>query len=870
MPTNQPFTNEEKAHLKVRLNKLNDESIFIFSSRCALSVFPFIFAENSLNHKNKSGLGFWKKPKQGIYLLSVWRALLVSYTNNKSLDINHKAIANNASLTASSSLDSSRGDFISETSNYAAYSAAYSVLSLLSPKLDYPLDTAIAALNSANHYHPNYVEEIKNRILNDLENLEQNIHIKETPLWLETKDSKYVELVKRYITPKKLKDLSNKIRAVDIKAAEITEKIQYIYLGIFNAKPDKKAIENALDQLKEYFSNKSIEEKENNNILYGKEDKAFYGENDGLFYKKENETNSENELKKTEYDIETIAGNRHSSHQYAVEDKLNRQHLVNTLAALLQNKNNHHHQTIGLLGHWGVGKTSVVELLKNTLQMKQQTDEPDFLFAEFNAWEYEHTDNLQAGIAQEMIKALSSPEPKPVCWEKACWPFRKLWLTLKFAWSLLRWKILTPLFPLVFALAPIWFLYFFNEPFRQINESIIYIFSTTWFIGFLYPTWKEVKKVLAGPLAKEFLTYLKLPDYGEYLGTIPVMREHIKKLTKVRLANEKRLLYVVDDLDRCGHKGIVKVLEAVRMVLDLDNVIVVIAVDQRIALAALALNYKELATQHHIEDPRLIARDYLAKIIHLPIVLTEPDEVSVSGYLEHLWEQTSSPESNTPNERDDNPNKDTADNNDETSLIEGVEQEEKTTQRANAPFPNTVLLSTDATETDSQIEEATEHKQPVEQLTKLQKQAFKFWIRHFELSNPRQIKRLNNSFNLLRNFYSEDEISDKITTEEGGTEHAFPMMVTLFAFEYLNNLDGMQERHSLKKLIKKEKADSKDANNEYPTGHKITPLVIELANLSLENTTMIQGIEPFVLPGIDMIDKNFAEKAESFEAGRCR
>ncbi|RDL45983.1 hypothetical protein DN730_02775 [Marinomonas piezotolerans] len=798
----------------------------------------------------------------------------------------------------------------------AAAFAANTFLNITSSAtFDYTYTNAVNAADAAleaNIPFPN----IKVEFESDLILLEKSeiYPFRNTPLWHKPNID-----YKNWMT-KHLKEALYRlsIRQSHSKTQTLINDIWPIYKGIFDGKPDQKAIDNTLNQLEEYFSNKNIDETENNKLHYGKDDEPFYGEDNELIYKNGNEPHSEADPapkpKETEHDIETIAGNRHSSHQYAVEDKLNRQHLVNTLAALLQNQNNHHHQTIGLLGHWGVGKTSVVELLKTALQKKEdkisiakrlkdillhcqtigllkycrvikssiakrlktalqtekQTNEPKFLFAEFNAWEYEHTDNLQAGIAQEMIKALSSPEPKPNRWEKSFWPFRKILLTLRFAWSLHGWKILAPLFPLVFALAPIWFLYFFKEQFDQINESLIYIFSTTWFFGFLYPTWKEIKKVLAGPLAKEFLTYLKLPDYGEHLGTIPVMREHIKKLTKVRLGNEKRLLYVVDDLDRCGHKGIVKVLEAVRMVLDLENVVVVIAVDQRIALAALALNYKELATQHHIEDPRLIARDYLAKIIHLPIVLTEPDEASVSSYLEHLWEQTSSPESKALGEKaaplpqqDENSIKNNTSNTDEANQTNTIGQKVKTEQEESDPLLNTENSNTETTEIDFPVEQETAETpkdvKQVEQLTEPQKLAFAYWLKHFELSNPRQIKRLNNSFNLLRNFYPDDKISEEATIEETGSEHAFPMMVTLFAFEYLNNLDDMQKRYTLKKLINVRNATFTEEQKKYLTDNKITPLIIELANLSLKNTTMILGIEPFVLPGIDMVDKT-AEK----------
>ncbi|QNT06747.1 hypothetical protein IBG28_03610 [Marinomonas arctica] len=674
MQRNPPFTPEYRSELRARLERLDQNVVVALSIRCALRVFPLLtYTEN-----RKHFFNYWPEHRSK-HILAIWRVLL-SYNNNReNLSLIKKAAeaTQKAHPIIESTIESVL--FIAESnpyySIYHAYSAAYSAS---------PLSTDHVTFQAVPF------PDIKAELELDLAILEAGevITLTGLPLW-QKPNSDYINWLEKHL-PDALNQLSSE---QDKRLTSSTlNNIWPIYKGIFDGKPDKKAIDNALNQLEEYFSNKGIDETENNKLFYGKDDEPFYGKDDELFYKRKNEPNSETEPEETKYGIETIAGNRHSSHQYAAEDKLNRQHLVNTLATLLQDQNNHHHQTIGLLGHWGVGKTSFVELLRTALKTKKQKGEPDFLFAEFNAWEYEHTDNLQAGIAQEMIKALSSPEPKPVYWEKASWPLRKVLLTARFALSLHGFKVLIPLSLFAASLAPLWvpdsLKGAFTSLVQPLGNGVASILPYAWVGAFLIPTFKKTKEVFAGPLAKELLTYLKLPDYGKHLGTIPVMREHIKKLTKVRLGNEKRLLYVVDDLDRCGHKGIVKVLEAVRMVLDLDNVIVVIAVDQRIALAALALNYKELATQHHIEDPRLIARDYLAKIIHLPIVLTEPDEASVASYLANLWDETSSPESKalakkagTLLQEDSSFIKNNTNNTDEANQTDGIGQEAKTKKK---------------------------------------------------------------------------------------------------------------------------------------------------------------------------------------------
>jgi len=149
------------------------------------------------------------------------------------------------------------------------------------------------------------------------------------------------------------------------------------------------------------------------------------------------------------------------------------------------------------------------------------------------------------------------------------------------------WRIVALLFAVFVAVSPL----FFSDVIKPFLANIPWgnkgIPQILWIGGFLLYFYKQLKPIFASPMAKELFTYLKLPDYGEHLGSIPVMRKHIKIMSEIRLnqANKtkKRLLYV---------------------------------------------------------NPKNIARDYLAKMIHLPITLSEPDTDSVGAYLDKLWEQT--------------------------------------------------------------------------------------------------------------------------------------------------------------------------------------------------------------------------------------
>ena len=314
---------------------------------------------------------------------------------------------------------------------------------------------------------------------------------------------------------------------------------------------------------------------------------------------------------------------------------------------------------------------------------------------------------------------------------------------------------------------------------------------------------------------------------------------------------------MVDDLDRCGHEGIVKVFEAIRLVLDLKQVIVIIAVDHNVAMAALALHYDKLSKHHYSRNAKIIARDYLAKIIHLPIVLSSPDSDSLSAYLDYLWYENDESEKKGVEPTDDSKESDDSDplaltisNQDDAGMAVKAEEnkkEESEKQGLRDPVEN---LHRDILEEErpSDVEPQSSVKE-IKGLSPNQKEAFKMWLVYFNLSNPRQVKRLNQSHQLLRLYFTEDE-AVKIPGYSKNKKYklVYPMMVTLFALEYINQLEDASERRRLKECLK---------NNEENTSDKvIDKWLVKIANQKLvpKGVPMVKEIEPFVLPSIDLDD----------------
>jgi hypothetical protein len=823
----------------------NHPAVILFAARSALRVFPLLASQGNFN--------YWDKGKQAHYLLVVWRAVLSAYSNDANVNITNAA-ANAASAAFSAN---------------AAAAANAAVFAAFSTNAASAADSASAAANAANLN----ADDVINSDLKQVGSFQwQNLF--RAPLW-----------------PSQLRDDFNQLAPAIDQLIDQTDNVSTkkqlrlippIYSQLLNGTATLDDVRSTLMALGDYLDGlkKVADESEGLQTSVDDVDEGLIDASEEASKEVGEESNTtKNTTVKSPLPKENFtATSSHAGHQAASDDALNREQLIGALAGLIADPDNSHHQTIGLLGNWGAGKSTVVQLLKKRL-LSEHEEQP-FLFADFNAWEYEHTDNLQAGIAQEMIDTLSSPPPTLASLkedgvelskrEYLRWAIQRIRLTFRFAtaihgkWILNGIVFLLLLEIFVGGVLVVWY---------QNGSQVLAGLGISAVGVSLWASLRKVKHLVASnPLAKEFLTYLKLPSYAKHLGEIPVMRKNIKNMCDVRLnydtkinKSPARLLYVVDDLDRCNTENIVKVFDAVRLVLDIPQVIVIIAIDQRIALSALALNHKKLEEYHPSQSSMTIARDYLSKIIHLPITLSDLDEASVSSYLNHLWEA------------DDKVNHENEEDNSGENLGDAEPVSQKNDQSVNtenivkevinggimSPAAEGGNSSNGGVDNSDGESKARENEiDDIEQTTieklgmsKEQKNAFEHWVNVFSLTNPRQLKRLDNSYKLLRRYHNADQqpISGKGTNDK---PYIFPVMMTLFSLEYVNDLVDADQRLLLKKLI-----GGKTIMNEFNNGEQyifdrsvITEAIFSVTreNLKGTNVSLVSAVEPFVLPAIDV------------------
>ena len=500
-----------------------------------------------------------------------------------------------------------------------------------------------------------------------------------------------------------------------------------------------------------------------------------------------------------------IAGNTFAAEAVATEDHLNRQPLADAVMKWLTEKQNTSNINLALFGEWGVGKSTFLNMLiKSDLENKENsrseknksneaTNQVHLIWGEFNAWRYEHSDNIQAGITQEAVKALKS---------QLGW-LGRLRLTTQYAFKShpLQLVLLSVATVVTMMATGVAGYYGLTDTSGDLTTAAIAVGvpAQLFVFWFLY---QKAQGVFSHPLADKLNTYLRLPSFGEHLGSIPVMRDQVALLTQLRFnipsliatshrwwgkyrksGKHQRLIFIVDDLDRCSPEGVVKTLEAIRLVMELDNVVVIIAIDQRVALASLAKHYEPLE-KHHLLDAHEIARDYLAKVIHIPIVLEQPSENDIEHYLtNHLWKNDGTDQS------DQNPKLDLAEATDEVNSgvkekeISEVIEENKTKKNigdsiepslespkdvtninasnANSdpdPDPGSNRSRTENNVSKTEEDKSAQNSVEITGLSQEQKTLFLDSVKRLGLTNPRQLKRLDNCYSLLRLRYPDEDV----------------------------------------------------------------------------------------------------------------
>ncbi|GJL90498.1 Qat anti-phage system ATPase QatA [Hyphococcus sp.] len=257
--------------------------------------------------------------------------------------------------------------------------------------------------------------------------------------------------------------------------------------------------------------------------------------------------------------------------------------------------------TIGVHGDWGAGKSSILKMLAAEFE-----DSEDTLCIVFNGWLFQGFEDTKAVLIETIIEELERNRTLTAAAKKKAGDLLK-----RVNWM----KVAKKMGGLAFTAAT-------GIPTADQLKSLI----------------GAAKGILGGEgdFAAEdveaFITegesYLNEAEPETVPEHIHAFREEFSDL--LREAKVKRLIVVVDDLDRCLPETSIETLEAIRLFLFVPGAAFVIAADEAMIEYAVKKHFPDLPLT---QGPASYAQNYLEKLIQVPFRLPPLGYVETRTYI---------------------------------------------------------------------------------------------------------------------------------------------------------------------------------------------------------------------------------------------
>jgi hypothetical protein len=317
-------------------------------------------------------------------------------------------------------------------------------------------------------------------------------------------------------------------------------------------------------------------------------------------------------------------------------DRLGYETYIDIFTRLIREPGTHPPLTIGIYGNWGSGKTFIMTRIMERLQRENRhwwqrpwrfvqfwrrgraTTPNTISVVHFNAWEYEASEDLWAGLVEKIFAAI---ERDLVWYRHRLINFQR---NLKRETVTLRRRVLPYTFIVSVTLATL------VAGLVALGLDRAALVISLLGIPGLIRLGVELYGILGTPQSQRIATFFSQPDYRQHLGFMAEIREDLESLASGLPAGFKVVVFV-DDLDRCKPEKAVEVLEAIKLMLDFKCFIVFLGIDVRVITKAIEQHYGEA-----LVNAGITGYEYLHKIVQVPFNIPEPSNDDLRTYLNSL------------------------------------------------------------------------------------------------------------------------------------------------------------------------------------------------------------------------------------------
>lgn len=256
--------------------------------------------------------------------------------------------------------------------------------------------------------------------------------------------------------------------------------------------------------------------------------------------------------------------------------------------------------TVGVFGLWGAGKSTLLNLIK-----QEYEDREDIVCVSINAWMFENYEDAKVAIMETLLRELEGIESIPKALKKKLKNLIK-----KIDFFKVGTKLVSSAAPIVAGVAT-------GNPLPIILNLPNNITD-----------FEEVIKYVSDSICGLKEEYLKDDTKTEdsVVNNVRRFRDEFED----SLADEKikRVVVLIDDLDRCQPDRIIETLEAIKLFLSVNKTTFIIAADENVIQYAIKKKYPNI-DGFHVE----LDKEYIEKIIQLPIHIPELSMKDLQNYM---------------------------------------------------------------------------------------------------------------------------------------------------------------------------------------------------------------------------------------------
>ena len=256
--------------------------------------------------------------------------------------------------------------------------------------------------------------------------------------------------------------------------------------------------------------------------------------------------------------------------------------------------------TVGVFGLWGAGKSTLLNLIQKNYEEKD-----GIICVTVNAWMFESYEDAKIAIMEALLHELEEKVPQ----ENLKRTFRGLIKRIDF--FKVGTKAVSATAPLIASIAtgnPLPVILNLPKGAKEIGEIIKDLSDSA----------QSIKE-----------NYLKDVDGNSDDSIVSNVRKFRQEFEdSLQEEDIKRVVVLVDDLDRCQPERIIETLEAIKLFLSVKKTTFIIAADENVIKYSIRQKYPLLKDFKFELD-----KEYIEKIIQLPIYIPELSSKDIQNYL---------------------------------------------------------------------------------------------------------------------------------------------------------------------------------------------------------------------------------------------